>query len=109
MTVQIAKRRFTVAEYCAMGLAGILSEDDRVELIDGEIVEMSLIGGRHSACVDRLNCLSVTALADTAIVRIQDPVRLNDRSEPEPDRVAAVRRRSMSENSTVYAGTVLTF
>jgi len=85
MTVQIVKRPFTVDEYYAMGRAGILSEDDRVELIDGEILQMSPIGRRHAACVDRLAQLFFTHLTGSAIVRVQNPVRLNDHSEPEPD------------------------
>jgi hypothetical protein len=54
MSVQIAKHWFTVAEYNRMGEAGIFTEDDRVELIEGEIIEMSPIGRRHAACVGRL-------------------------------------------------------
>lgn len=51
MTVLLAKRLFTVAEYHRMAEAGILGEDDRVELIEGEVVAMSPIGSRHAACV----------------------------------------------------------
>jgi Uma2 family endonuclease len=54
MGVQLARRLFTVAEYHKMAEAGILSEDDRVELLEGEIVAMSPIGSRHAACVMRL-------------------------------------------------------
>lgn len=54
MAVQLLKRRFTVEEYHRMAEAGILTEDDRVELLDGEIVEMAPIGSKHAACVDRL-------------------------------------------------------
>ena len=54
MALEVARRRFTVAEYHRMGEAGILREDDHVELIDGEIVEITPIGSRHVACVDRL-------------------------------------------------------
>ena len=96
MTTQIAtpptettqvrqRRRFTVAEYYAMAEAGILTEKDRVELLDGEIVVTAPIGNRHAFCVDWLNRFWILALAERAIVRIQNPVRLNDSSEPEPD------------------------
>ena len=51
MSVQITRHRFTVDQYEAMGRAGILGEDDRVELVEGEIVEMTPIGARHAACV----------------------------------------------------------
>ncbi|HEX8599483.1 MAG TPA: Uma2 family endonuclease [Chloroflexia bacterium] len=85
MAVEISRRHFTVEEYDKMGEAGILAEDDRVELIDGEIIEMSPIGSHHAACVTRLNML-LTRLADhNLIVTVQNPIRLNDDSEPQPD------------------------
>lgn len=68
-----------------MAKAGILNEDDRVELIEGEIVEMNPIGSRHAGCVTRLNHLLSQAVAERAIVSVQNPVQLNDRSEPQPD------------------------
>jgi Uma2 family endonuclease len=83
--VQLTKRRFTVDEYHRMAEAGILSEDDRVELIDGEIVEMAAIGSRHAACARRLNSLFTEALRGRAIVDVADPVNLSRYSEPEPD------------------------
>jgi Uma2 family endonuclease len=83
--VQLVKRRFTVDEYHRMAEAGILSEDDRVELIHGEIVQMVAIGSRHAACVKRLNGLLMAALGGRAIVSVQDPIRLDAYSEPEPD------------------------
>ena len=86
------RRRFTVYEYHRMGEAGILHEDDRVELIEGELVEMTAIGTRHFACVNRLNRLLVGALGDEAIVSVQNPVRLNEYNEPQPD-LAVIRPR----------------
>lgn len=80
-----ATRRFNVHEYYQMAAAGILMEDDRVELIEGEIVEMAPIGSRHAACVDRLTRLFSSQVGDAAIVHVQNPVRLDDHSEPEPD------------------------
>jgi Uma2 family endonuclease len=85
-------RRFTTDEYHWMGRVGILTEDDRVELIDGEIIELPPIGDRHSASCSKLNRFISGALGDTAIVRIQDPIKLGPHSEPEPD-VAVVRAR----------------
>ena len=64
MVAEPARRLFTVAEYYQMGSAGILTEDDRVELIEGEIIEMPPIGGRHASCVDRITELFVSALED---------------------------------------------
>ena len=68
-----------------MAQAGILREDDRVELLDGEILEITPIGSRHAACVDRLNPLFSDQVRRRAIVRIQNPIRLSERSEPQPD------------------------
>lgn len=69
-----------------MARAGILSEDDRVELIEGEIITMSPIGSRHAACVKRLNQLLSQGVAQHAfLVSVQDPTRLSERSEPQPD------------------------
>ncbi len=68
-----------------MAEAGILSEDDRVELLYGQIIPMSPIGKSHNACVNRLTQLMTLLLHDRAIVQIQGPVVIGDRSEPEPD------------------------
>ena len=92
MTTQLSRRLFTVHEYYRMADAGILTEDDRVELIEGEIVQMAAIGSRHAACVDRLNQLFSARVAERAIVRVQNPVRLSERSEPQPD-LALLRPR----------------
>jgi Uma2 family endonuclease len=79
---QLARWRFTVHDYHRMGEAGILHEDDRVELIEGELVEMTAIGSRHFSCVNRLNRLLVMNVDDEAIVSVQNPVRLNEHTEP---------------------------
>jgi len=71
MAVQLLRRQFTVAQYHQMVEAGILTEDDRVELIDGEGIELSPISSRHAACVNRLNYLFYSRLRDRAIVRVQ--------------------------------------
>lgn len=68
-----------------MAEAGILSEDDHVELLEGEVVEMSPIGSRHAACVDRLNRLLNQLANLDVIVRVQNPIYLSDYSEPQPD------------------------
>ena len=62
MVVEVLRRKFTVDEYQRMGQVGILSEDDRLELLEGEIVEMAPIGSRHAAVVDRLNDLFASRL-----------------------------------------------
>ena len=65
--------------------AGILSEDDRVELIDGDIVEMAPIGHRHASCVMRLTSLLSRQLSGQALVSVQNPIQLDERSELYPD------------------------
>jgi hypothetical protein len=93
MGVQILRRRFTVEEYYRRGVSGILTEDDRVELIEGEIVEMVPIDSRHPACVDRLTELLSIHMAQCAVVRVQGPIHLSEHSEPRPD-LALLRRRA---------------
>jgi Uma2 family endonuclease len=85
MSVQIEKWVFTVDEYHRMSEAGILSEDDRVELVEGEIIKMSPIGKYHAACVKRLNSVLNRRAGEYVIISVQDPIRLDDYSEPEPD------------------------
>lgn len=88
MAVEVERRRrFTVDEYRQMGRAGILRAEDRVELLDGEIRQMSAIGNRHYACVVRLGHLFFQLFGQESFVSIQGPVRLSDRDEPEPDLV----------------------
>jgi Uma2 family endonuclease len=93
MSVQIARRHFNIGEYYRMTEAGILSEGDRVELLDGEVVEMSPIGSRHAACVDRLNKILNRIVDQDVIVRVQNPIVLNDYSEPQPD-ISLLRPRA---------------
>ncbi|HEV8683316.1 MAG TPA: Uma2 family endonuclease [Actinomycetota bacterium] len=84
--------RFTVEDYHRMAEAGILGEDDRVELIEGEIVEMPPIGSPHGGTVKALIHLFSKRVGDRALVAAQDPVRLSDFSEPQPD-LMLLRRR----------------
>lgn len=79
-----------MGDYHRMIQAGVLSEGDRVELIEGEIVEMSAMGDRHIRCINKLTALLVPPAAGRAMVQVQLPVRLSDISEPEPD-VSVVR------------------
>jgi Uma2 family endonuclease len=87
MSIASAKRRFTADEYQRMGEVGILCPDDRVELIDGEVVVMTPIGPRHNACVSSANRALVRAAGDAAIVLPQGSVRLDLHNEPQPDLV----------------------
>ena len=79
------RRLFDVDEYYAMAAAGILSEDDRVELLDGEIVFMAPIGSRHASVVARLTHLFAALVGNRAVVWVQNPVRLDSSTEPQPD------------------------
>jgi Uma2 family endonuclease len=87
------RHAFTVDEWHRMGDAGLFGEDARVELLDGEVIEMSPIGSVHSGCVIALNRLLVEATGRSALISVQGPVRLDDRSEPQPD-VAVLAPRS---------------
>ena len=93
----VQRYRFTVDEFARMGEAGIFTEDDRVELIDGEILEMTPIGPLHAWIAGRLNELIVTRLAGKMHVRIQNPVRLGSHTEPQPDLVVARRIDAYAE------------
>lgn len=85
MTLAILRRQFSVHDYARMREVGILGEDDRVELLDGEIYVMSPIGPLHVGIVNRLNKLLTRQVGDAGIVSVQNPIRLNDYSEPLPD------------------------
>lgn len=80
------KRLFTRKEYHAMGKAGIFSPNERVELWKGEVIAMSPVGDRHSACIVRLNHLFAGLnVANRTLVSVQSPVVTSPTSEPEPD------------------------
>lgn len=85
MSVEIAKYSFTAEEFERLGEAGILRQDARLELIEGEIIEMSPIGSLHAACVNFLSRLFNRLFEDSYIVATQNPIRLDDFSEPQPD------------------------
>ncbi len=87
----VPRHRLTRRDYYRLGEAGILGENDRVELPEGQLIDMSAIGPRHAIVTENLNELLVTAFAGRARIRCQDPVVLNDGSEPQPD-LALVRR-----------------
>ncbi|HMO45342.1 MAG TPA: Uma2 family endonuclease [Rubrivivax sp.] len=84
-TPLLTRHRLTVADYYRMGEAGIFAPDARVELIEGEIIDMAPIGTRHGSAVKRMLALLTSALGARVIVAVQDPLRLSDLSEPEPD------------------------
>lgn len=91
--MQVKKRLFTVEDYHNMAAAKILTDDERTELIEGEIIPMTPIGSRHVSCLNRLTRMLTQKIQDRAIVSIQNPVRLNQYNEPEPD-VALLENRT---------------
>lgn len=117
MSVQVQKRYFNVDEYYRMAEAGILTEDDRVELIEGEIVykhpidgpyagcvnphprtaalgrRANLMGSHHAGCVNQLSSLLNQKVGQVAIVQVQNPIRLDDFSAPQPD-IALLKPRA---------------
>jgi Uma2 family endonuclease len=86
------RHRLTVHDYHRMAEVGLLAPDARVELIEGDILDMAPIGREHTSVVDQLTRLFVRAVGDDAIVRVQGSVRLSQFSEPEPD-VALLKPR----------------
>lgn len=83
--VNTKHHRFTYEEALEMVRAGILPERARIELIDGELLDMSPIGDEHDACVDRSTHLFVPAVGGRAIVRVQGNIRLSQWNAPMPD------------------------
>lgn len=84
MSIRVSKRLITAEEYHKMAEVGILQERG-LELINGEIIKMTPIGSRHLSCVNLLNEILVEKLGRKVIVSVQNPVRLNEYNEPEPD------------------------
>ena len=87
------RHRITVHDYHRMGEIGVFAPDARVELIEGEIIDMAPIGNDHQSIVDQLNRALVLVVGDRAIVRVQGSIRLSQWSEPEPD-VVLLKPRS---------------
>lgn len=81
-----SRHRFDVAAYYRMVETGVLRPDDRVELIEGEVVDMAPIGSAHAGTTDVLTGMVARAVADgLAVVRVQGPLRLDAHNEPQPD------------------------
>ncbi len=87
MTTTTATRRFSRDEYYEMARSGILKPEERVELIDGDIIAMTSQGTPHAAFIDFLDTQLQQAFGDQVAVRAQLPLALGDTSEPEPDLV----------------------
>jgi Uma2 family endonuclease len=90
--VEPQPKRFTLEEYAELTKIGFFKEDDRIELIRGELIEMAAKGTKHTVCCQRLLKV-LPRLLDDSFLRCQDPVQLLEGSEPEPD-FAIVRDRA---------------
>ena len=96
MDTAIVLRPISVQDYHRMAELGILRPDERVELLNGQIIQMAAKGTAHGAAITRTRLLLEQRLGSGALLRLQDPIHLDDRSEPEPD-IAIVL-----PNSTYY-------
>ena len=94
----VLKRLFTVKEYHLMADAGVFANGERVELIRGEIIKMASIGRRHAASVNRCNYIFAHKLGTKVIIRIQNPLALDNTSEPEPDVMLLKRKADFYES-----------
>lgn len=107
MATTFELRRFSVDDYAKMLEAGILNEKDRVELIDGEVRCMSPIGTRHYAMVNYLTRKLVQMVGEEGIVSIQNPIQLDDYTEPEPDVVVMRPRPNYYADARILPADIL--
>jgi Uma2 family endonuclease len=85
MRMESVRKLFTADDVVKMAEAGLFGDDERIELIDGEIVEMTPVGARHMGCVNRATAFMTEAFGRKAIVSIQNAMRLNIHNMPQPD------------------------
>ena len=107
MALDVARRRFTSTEYARMAEAGVLGEDDRLELIEGEIFELAPIGFGHAACVRRLTSLFSRLLGEDVQVSVQNPIDLDEHTQPQPDVVLLRPRDDFYSSSHPTAADIL--
>ncbi len=102
MAIEVQRWLFTVEDYHKLGRDGFFGEDGgedaRLELIEGEIVVMSPIGGKHTHCINQFNRRLVRLVGDGFLVSVQNPVRLANDTEPQPD-LAVVRDRDYGDRN----------
>lgn len=96
------RHKLSVEDYHKLGEVGVLTEDSRVELIEGDLIDMAPIGGPHMRLVNRLTRLLVPAVGDLGVISIQNPVTLPPRSEPQPD--VAILKPGMDSDAAVVPG-----
>lgn len=107
MTTQLARRQFSVEAYHRMARAGVFGPDERVELIEGEIVDMSPIGREHAACVTWLDRRFQRVLGDRAVIIVQNPLELPPRSETQPDVALLKWRKDLYRSALPTGGNTL--
>jgi Uma2 family endonuclease len=107
MVLELTRRRFTTAEYARMAEVGVLGEDDRLELIDGEILELAPIGSAHAACVRRMTGLFARLLSERVQVSIQNPIDLDEHTQPQPDLVLLLPRNDFYATGHPTAADIL--
>jgi Uma2 family endonuclease len=99
--------KFTVDEFQRMGEVGLFNEDDRVELIDGELIRMNPIGHGHAGRVKLLNHSLALQLGERAVVSVQDPIQIRPRGQPQPDLMVLRPRADFYSTSHPTAADVL--
>ena len=92
MAIEVKRKLFTVDEFQRMAESGVVEPADRLELLEGEIIEMNAIGTRHAAVVIQLTHLLSARVGDRGLVSVQNPIILDARSQPQPD-VTVLKRR----------------
>ena len=90
--VAATRRKFTIAEYHQLVDLGFFTENDRIELIRGEIIEMAPKRTPHSVCNSLLWKQLYELIGKQAEIRVQEPITLPSNSEPEPDVVIANKK-----------------
>jgi len=99
MVLQLLRHQFTVKQFHQMAESGILSENERIELIRGEMIDMSPIGTRHAGCVLFLTHLLALLLGERALINVQNPMELDETSQPQPDIALLKPRPDFYRNS----------
>lgn len=107
MTFSVKPRLLTTEEYHKMAEVGILTHEDKVELIDGKILEMSPIGSRHAAYVNKINALLIRLIPEEYIISIQNPIIAGPHSEPEPDIAVLQPKEDLYEHQLPMSKEVL--
>ncbi|MDQ2806849.1 MAG: Uma2 family endonuclease [Chloroflexota bacterium] len=103
----LVRWRLTTAQFERMGATGILDEDDRVELIEGELIAMCALGSRHVSCVNELNAFFLEQLGRRVVVSIQNALQVNEYTAPQPDVLVLRPRADRYAESLATAADVL--